>query len=143
MKLTESRELTSARRLLSEFEGDMTSPNAAVKLSEALSLLSGIVEAGGPEGPIARNVVGVYAAKAVTAVDAILARPGAASAAELRQWQELLNEFGLCGFESSPVAAALSKLSKRLATRYVSQLTKTEKEVLLKKLEKDQGQEQP
>jgi hypothetical protein len=143
MKLTESRELTSARRLLSEFEGEMTSPNAATRVSEALSLLSGIVEAGGAEGPIARNVVGVYAAKAVASVDATLARPGEASAAELRHWQELLTEFGLCGFESSPVTAALSKLSKRLATRYVSQLTQTEKEVLLRKLEQDQGEERP
>jgi len=142
MNLTESRELTSARRLLSEFEGEMTSPSAATKLSEALSLLSGIVEAGGAEGPIARNVVGVYAAKAVASVDATLAKPGAASAAELRHWQELLNEFGLCGFESSPVVAAVSKLSKRLATRYVSQLTQTEKAVLLRKLENDLGEEQ-
>lgn len=143
MNLNESRELTSARRLLSEFEGDMTSPTAATKLSEALSLLAGIVEAAGAEGRIARNLVGVYAAKAVASVDAILARPGEASADELRQRQELLNEFGRCGFESSPALAALSKLSKHLATRYVSQMTQTEKEVLLRKLEKDQGKEHP
>ena len=143
MKLTESRELTSARRLLAEFEGEMPSPGAATKLSEALSLLSDIVETAGTEGPIARNVVGVYAAKAVAAVDATLVRPGEAPAAELRHWQELLTEFGRCGFESSPVAAVLSKISKRLATRYVSQLTQTEKEVLLRQLEQDQGEEHP
>ena len=139
MKLHESRELTSARRLLSEFEGEMTSPSAATKLSEALSLLSGIAEATGAEQQIARNVVGIYAAKAVAAVDATLAKPGEASAAELRHWQELLTEFGRCGFESSPAIAALSKLSKRLATRYVSQMTQTEKEVLLRKLEEELG----
>jgi len=143
MKLNESRELTSARRLLSEFEAEMPSPSAATKLSEALSLLSDIAETAEAEGPIARNVVSVYAAKAVAAVDATLAKPGEASAAELRHWQELLTEFGRCGFESSPVAAALSKLSKRLATRYVSQLTQTEKEVLLRKLEEDHGEEHP
>ena len=143
MKLDESRELTSARRLLSEFEGEMTSPSAATKLSETLALLSDIVEAAGAEGQIARNLVGVYAAKAVAAVDATLAKPGEASAAELRHWEELLNEFGRCGFESSPVLAALSKLSKRLATRYVSQMTQTEKEVLLRKLEEDLGKEHP
>jgi len=143
MKPDESRELTSARRLLSEFEVDMTSPSAATKLSEALSLLSGIVEAAEAEGRIARNVVGVYAAKVVAAVDATLAKPGEASAVELRHWEELLTEFGRCGFESSPAVAALSKLSKRLATRYVSQLTQTEKEVLLRKLEQDQGEDHP
>ena len=139
MKLDESRELTSARKLLSEFEGEMTSPSAAAKLSEALSLLSDIVEAGGVEGRIARNVVGVYAAKAVASVDATLSKPGEASAAELRHWEELLAEFGRCGFESSPAVAAISQLSKRLATRYVAQMTQTEKEVLLRKLEEDLG----
>ncbi len=143
MKPHESRELPSARRLLSEFEADMTSPSAATKLSEALSLLSGMVEAAGAEGQIARNVVGVYAAKVVAAVDATLTKPGEASAAELRHWVELLTEFGRCGFESSPAVAALSKLSKRLATRYVTQLTQTEKEVLLRKLEEDLGKEHP
>jgi len=143
MKLDESRELTSARRLLSEFESEMTSPSAATKLSEALSLLSDIVEAAGAEGQIARNVVGVYAARAVASVDATLAKPGETSAAELRHWEELLTEFGRCGFESSPAVAALSKLSKRLAIRYVSQMTQIEKEVLLRKLEEDLGKEHP
>jgi hypothetical protein len=141
MKPDESRELTSARRLLSEFEDEMASPSAVTKLSEALSLLSDIVEDGGAERQIAGNVVAVYAAKVVASVDATLARPGEASAAELRHWDELLTEFGRCGIESSPAVAALSKLSKRLATRHVSRMTHTEKEVLLKQLEDDLGKE--
>jgi hypothetical protein len=141
MKLDESRELTAARRLLSVFEEEMTSPSAATRLSEALSLLSDIVEAGAAEGQIARNVVAVYAAKAVASLDTTLAKPGAASAAELRHWEELLAEFGRCGFDSPPAAAALSKISKRLATRYVSQMTQLEKEVLLRRLEEEAGKE--
>lgn len=115
----------------------MSSPGAAAKLSEALSLLSDVVEDEDAESQIARNVVAVYTAKTVAAVDAVLAKPGEAAAAELRHWQELLAEFGLCGFESPQAAAALSKIGKRLATRHVSKLTQTEKEVLLKKLEDD------
>src|SRR4051812_8649424 len=139
MKRQESRELTSARTLLSEFEFEMTSAGAATKLSEALSLLSDIRDAGEAESQIAVNIVGVYAAKAVASVEATLAKPGEASAAELRHWQELLAEFGRCGFEWPQVVAAISKLSKRLATRYVSQMTQIEKEVLLRKLEEDLG----
>ena len=139
MKLDESRDLVSARRLLSEFEGEMSSPTAVAKLSEALSLLSDIVEAGETESQRARNIVDVYAAKVVASVDATLAKPGEASAAELRHWDELLSEFGRCGFESPALAAALSRLSKRLATRHVAKLTQTEKEVLLKKLEEEMG----
>jgi len=119
----------------------MTSAGAATKLSEALSLLSEIRDAGEAESQIAINLVGVYAAKTVASVEATLARPGEASAAELRHWEELLAEYGRCGFELPPVAAAISKLSKRLATRYVSQMTQIEKEVLLKKLEEDLGKE--
>jgi hypothetical protein len=133
----ESRELDSARKLLSEFESEMTTPGVEAKLSEALSLLSDTVEEGGAEGRLASNIVGVYAAKTVTAVDATLAKPGEVSAAELRHWQDLLKEFEICGFESPPVAAALSKVGKRLATRHVAKLTQFEKEVLLKKLEDD------
>jgi len=141
MKRQESRELTSARRLLSEFEDEITSGGAATRLSEALSLLSEISDAGEAESQIARNVVAVYAAKAVACVEATLAKPGEASAAELRHWEELLTEFGRCGFELPQALAAISKLSKRLATRYVSQMTQIEKEVLLRKLEEDQGKE--
>ena len=137
MKPDESRELAAARKMLSEFESEMTSPGAEAKLSEALSLLSDTVEEGGAQGPLASNIAGVYATKAVAAVDATLAKPGEASAAELRHWQELLKEFERCGFESPPVAGALARLSKRLATRHVSKLTQFEKEVLLKKLEDD------
>jgi hypothetical protein len=137
----ESRELASARELLSEFESEMTSEGAVARLSEALSLLSDVVDGAGAEGQIARNVVAVYAGKAVAAVDTTLARPGEASAAELRHWEDLLAEFGRCGFESPPVVAALSKLGKRLATRHVSKMTQTEKEVLLRKLEEDWGKE--
>jgi len=135
----ESRELASARRLLSEFEIEMSSPGAVAKLSEALSLLSDVVEIEEAESQIARNVVAVYAAKAVARVDAMLAKPGEASAAELHHWQDLLTEFERCGFESPPTTAALTKLRKRFATRHVSKLTQTEKEVLLRKLEEEQG----
>jgi hypothetical protein len=137
MKPDESRELATARKLLAEFEIEMTSSGAEAKLSEALSLLSDTVEEGGAQGTLARNIVGVYAAKTVAAVDATLGKPGEVSAAELRHWQELLKEFERCGFESPPLAGALSRLGKRLATRHVSKLTQFEKEVLLKKLEGD------
>ena len=141
MKVDESRDLLSARRLLSEFEGEMASPSAAAKLSEALSLLSEIVESGAAESRIAGNIVDVYTTKIIASVEATLAKPGEASAAGLRHWIELLSEPGRSGFESSPAKAALSKLGKRLATRHVAKLTQTEKEVLLKKLEEDLGKE--
>ena len=137
MSPAESRDLVSARRLLSEFESEMSSPGAATKLSEALSLLSDVAEDEGEESRIARNVVAVYTAKTVAAVEAALSKPGEVAVAELRHWQELVAEFGLCGFESPQAAAALSKIGKRLATRHVSKMTQTEKEVLLKKLEED------
>ena len=121
----------------------MRAADAATKLSEALSLLSDVMDAGGAEANIAKNIAGVYAAKIVASVDATLAKPGEASAAEFRHWQELLTEFERCGFEFPQAVAALSKLSKRLATRYVSQMTQIEKEVLLRKLEEDLGKENP
>jgi hypothetical protein len=105
--------------------------------------LSDVVESGGDEARIARNVVGVYAGKTVASVEAVLAMPGEASTAELRHWQELLAEFGRCGFEVPPATAALSKLGKRLATRHVSKMTQLEKEVLLKKLEEDHRKGKP
>jgi hypothetical protein len=137
VKMDESRDLTSARTLLSEFESEMATPGAVTKLSDALSLLSDIVETSGAEAPRARNIVDVYAAKIVASVDATLAKPGEVSAAELRHWEELLAEFGRCGFELPSAVAALSKVGKRLATRHVAKLTQTEKEVLLRKLEED------
>ena len=119
----------------------MASPSAMAKLSEALSLLSEVVENSDAEAKIARNLAMVYAAKAAGSAVAVLGKPGQTSPAELHHWEELLLEFGRGGVESEPVAAVLSQLNKRLASRYVAQLTQLEKEVLLRHLEADLGKE--
>src|SRR5712671_6297555 len=132
MKHDESRELTSARKLLSEFEREMAMPGAKTKLSEALSIISGAMEGLGAERQIARNIIQVYAAKAAASATATLNEPGEVSLAVLNHWKELLAEFGRNGVESAPVVAALSTLSKRSASRYVAQMTRAEREVLLR-----------
>ena len=137
MKRDESRELTSARKLLSEFEREMSQPSAKTKLTEALSLISDIVEEAGPESQVGENLAQVYASKTAASVTAILNEPGEISLAVLTQWEELLTEFGRSGIESASLVAAKASLSKRLASRYVAQLTQAEKELLLRRLEEE------
>ena len=137
MPAAESRELLATRRLLSEFESDMGAPEAVARLSDALEHLVEVLESGPPEDQIARNVAGVYAGKCVKVLDAILNKPGEVAAAELLHWQELLGEFGRAGIESPPVEAALGRISRRLATRHVAQMTDGEKAALLRKLEEE------
>jgi hypothetical protein len=139
MKHDESRELAAARTLLAEFEGDADSSDAHARLSEALALLADIVDEGGAEARIAKNLAGVYAAKVAAFAEAMLERAGESSLAEMRHWKELLEEFGRCGLPAASVTAALAELSKRFATRYVGQLSKTEKQAMLKQLEEDKG----
>lgn len=135
MKRDESPELASARRLLSELEKEIALPGALAKLSEALALLAEAAEGDDPEPQIARNLMGVYAAKVVSRANAVLEMPGEAAPAELHHFRDLLEEFQASGMESEEIAATLSRIGKRLATRHVSKLTHGEKEVLLKQLE--------
>ena len=139
MKPAESRELTSARSLLAEFEQDSASPDAIGRLSEGLSFLADIIDEEGEEGQIAHNIAGVYAAKVAASAEAMLERAGESSLAEMRHWKALLEEFERCGIEAPPVKAVLTELSKRFATRYVGQLNPTEKRYMLKQLEQEQG----
>ncbi|HUL95054.1 MAG TPA: hypothetical protein VLT89_03525 [Usitatibacter sp.] len=139
MKPDESRELATARTLLAEFERDAESPDAHARLSEALALLADIVDEGGGEGHVAKNLAGVYAAKVAASAEAMLERAGESSLSEMRHWRDLLEEFGRCGMQAPPAAAALAELSKRFATRYVGQLSKTEKQFMLKQLEESRG----
>lgn len=141
MKLEESRELTSARKLLSIFETEMASPSGKSRLSEALSLLAEIAETEGTDSQIARNLASVYGAKAAASAAALLEGPTQASPTELDHWEDLLGEFSRCGFESAPVAAISSKFSLRLISRQVAQMTKSEREEWLKLLEADLGKE--
>lgn len=135
----ESRELASARELLAEFERDAASPEAIARLSEALSFLADLIDGGGAEAHVAKNIAGVYAAKVAALADAVLDKEGEPSLAEIRHWKELLEEFGRSGVDSPVAAAEAAKLSKRAATRYVGQLTPGEKEHLLKQLEQDEA----
>ena len=141
MKLDESRELDSARKLLSEFESEISLPTAKGKLSEALSLLEEIAENDGAESQVARNLAAVYGAKTAASANTIPEGTVQASPNELYHWEGLLREFGRCGFELPPIDAALSKLNQRLASRYVAQLTDAEKQALLKQLEAQLGKE--
>ena len=143
MKRDESRELGSARELLSEFESEMASPNAQAKLADALSFLAEIAEEAGPEQQIARNLSEVYAGKAAARANAVMELPGEIAPTELQHWVDVLGEFGRNGVESAPVLAAMAKLGKRRATRYVGRLTQAEQEVLLKRLEAEMGKEKP
>lgn len=141
MKLDESRELISARKLLSLFEAEMALPSAKSRLSEALSVLAEIVETEGAEGQIARNLASVYGAKAAAASAALLEGPVQASPAELDHWEDLLSEFARSVFESAPVVAMSSKFNQRLVSRHVAQMTKSEKDELVRLLEADLGKE--
>src|SRR2546423_14805751 len=115
----------------------MSQPSAKTKLTEALSLISDIVEEAGPESQVGENLAQVYASKTAASVTAILNEPGEISLAVLTQWEELLTEFGRSGIESASLVAAKASLSKRLASRYVAQLTQAEKELLLRRLEEE------
>ena len=138
MKHDESRDLVSARTLLAEFEKDAASPEAHARLSEGLSFLSDVIDAGGPDAHVARNIGNVYAAKVAASAEAMLERAGESSLDEMRHWQALLEEFGRNGIEAPGVTAALAELSRRFATRYVGQLSRTEKKHLLAKLEEEE-----
>lgn len=140
MRAPESEDLTAARRLLAEFEADMGAPEAVARLSEALEYLAEVMEGGPPHDQIGRNISEVYAGKSVKVLESILDKPGEVAAAELLHWQELLAEFGRAGIDSPPVESALVRISRRLATRHVSQMTDGEKAALLKKLELEHGQ---
>ena len=138
MSARESRELTLARRLLAQFERNAESPDAHAPLSEGLALLSEVIEEGGPERDLARNIANVYAAKVAACAEAMLERAGESSLDEMRHWTELLEEFDRNGLDAPAAKAARAELSNRFATRYVGQLSPAEKKHLLKRLEEQE-----
>jgi hypothetical protein len=139
MPRTESPDLLHARKLLAEFEGDVASSAAHGKLAEALELLMEIADEEGDEAQLANNIGNAYATKVGRLAQGLLGKPAELSPANLQHWLDLLTEFGRCGIESAEVSNALAELRAHIATRFVGQLTTTQREQLLKRLEEEAG----
>lgn len=134
----ESRELAEARKLLSEFDRDMSEPRAKAHLSDALDFLAAVAEANTPDGEreIGRNLVFAYATRILVKVRALLQEVSRPPLSELDYWYEILDEFSQYGFESSEIDAMRSELRQRLVSRHIAQMTESEKKEILKILTK-------
>lgn len=100
--LSEPSNLDTARKLLAEFERQMSEPGCIVHLSDALNLLSDIADADGELGGICQKLTTTYAEKTIVEVVPLLTAGEHIYEEKLDHWIEILSEFGRCNFDLPP-----------------------------------------
>jgi hypothetical protein len=117
--MAESRELAAARVCLADAEAGFASADGLTRLVDGLGRLAGLIDAGGAEGRVARNLAASYAGRFYARVQSKLERDAQVPEPELEHYFKVVLAFDQVG-EALPASATDLKIRvvEALVERY-------------------------